>query len=198
LGSFRLASLTEPSLIEPEPAREPRAFFPALVATAHNNTHVNYPPKRSQDFLLVVSTLHIIFFMNHGYHRQQIRDPPSLASPLLRFRRAGGEEKRRAYLFVAREGHDEDLGIWSRHRLYTARYIGREHTSRERSPTGAAPNQETPAPGVSPKRARECECLPSLVPAEATQYHHQLRSICRLLPRYDLSCPIYQTWTPHR
>jgi hypothetical protein len=34
------------------------------VATAHNNTHVNYPPKISQDFLLVVSTLRIIFFIN--------------------------------------------------------------------------------------------------------------------------------------
>jgi hypothetical protein len=34
------------------------------VATTHNNTHVNYPPKRSQDFLLVVSSLRIIFFMN--------------------------------------------------------------------------------------------------------------------------------------
>jgi hypothetical protein len=31
------------------------------VATAHNNNHVNYLPKRSQDFLLVVSTLRIIF-----------------------------------------------------------------------------------------------------------------------------------------
>jgi hypothetical protein len=46
------------------------------VATAHNNTHTNYPPKRSQYFLLVVSTLHIIFFYKHTlYHRQQIRDP---------------------------------------------------------------------------------------------------------------------------
>jgi hypothetical protein len=34
------------------------------VATAHNNTHVNYPPKRSQDFLLIVSAIRIIFFMN--------------------------------------------------------------------------------------------------------------------------------------
>jgi hypothetical protein len=32
------------------------------VATAHNNTHVNYPPKRSQDFLLIASALRIIFF----------------------------------------------------------------------------------------------------------------------------------------
>jgi hypothetical protein len=34
------------------------------VATAHNNTHVNYPQKRSQDFLFIVSALRIIFFMN--------------------------------------------------------------------------------------------------------------------------------------
>jgi hypothetical protein len=34
------------------------------VATAHNNTHINYPPKRSQCFLLIVSVLRIIFFMN--------------------------------------------------------------------------------------------------------------------------------------
>jgi hypothetical protein len=33
------------------------------------------------------------------------------------------------------------------------------------------------------ERARECECLPSPRPIEATQHHHQLRSICRLLPR---------------
>jgi hypothetical protein len=32
------------------------------VATAYNNTHVNYPPKKFQDFLLIVSALHIIFF----------------------------------------------------------------------------------------------------------------------------------------
>jgi hypothetical protein len=37
--------------------------YPCL-ATDHNNTHVNYPPKRSQDFLLDISTLRIIFFMN--------------------------------------------------------------------------------------------------------------------------------------
>jgi hypothetical protein len=35
----------------------------------------------------------------------------SLASPLLKFRREGGEGKRRTYMFVAGEGHDEDLGI---------------------------------------------------------------------------------------
>jgi hypothetical protein len=39
-------------------------FKTTSVATAHNNTHVNYPSKRSQDFLLVVFTHRIIFFMN--------------------------------------------------------------------------------------------------------------------------------------
>jgi hypothetical protein len=34
------------------------------VATAHNNTHVNYSPKISQNFLLIVSCLHIIFLIN--------------------------------------------------------------------------------------------------------------------------------------
>jgi hypothetical protein len=47
-------------------------------------------------------------------------------------------------------------------------YRERAHKSGERSPTGAAPNREAPAPGVSPRRARECECLPSPGPAEAT------------------------------
>jgi hypothetical protein len=32
------------------------------VTTVHNNNHVNYLPKRSQDFLLIVSALRIIFF----------------------------------------------------------------------------------------------------------------------------------------
>jgi hypothetical protein len=32
------------------------------VATAHNNTHVNYPLKRSQNFLLIIFAFHIIFF----------------------------------------------------------------------------------------------------------------------------------------
>jgi hypothetical protein len=45
-------------------------------------------------------------------------------------------------------------------------------------------NREALAPSVSPRKARECECLPSPVLAEATQHHHQLCSICRLLPRY--------------
>jgi hypothetical protein len=49
-------------------------------------------------------------------------------------------------MFVAGEGHNEDRGIWRRHRYYTARYIGREHASEERSPARAAPNQEAPAP----------------------------------------------------
>jgi hypothetical protein len=31
---------------------------------AHNNTHVNYPPKKIQDFLLIVFTLRIIFFFD--------------------------------------------------------------------------------------------------------------------------------------
>jgi hypothetical protein len=38
-------------------------------------------------------------------------EAPSLASPLPRFRRAGEEGKRQAYIFVAGEGHDEDLSI---------------------------------------------------------------------------------------
>jgi hypothetical protein len=59
-----------------------------------------------------------------------------------------------------------------------------QHASGERSPAGVAPNREAPALGVNPRRARECECLPSPGPAEATQHHHQLCSICRLLPRY--------------
>jgi predicted membrane protein len=32
------------------------------VATAYNNTHINYPPKKFQDFLLIASVLCIIFF----------------------------------------------------------------------------------------------------------------------------------------
>jgi hypothetical protein len=32
------------------------------VATDHNNTQINYPPKISQGFLLIVSALRIIFF----------------------------------------------------------------------------------------------------------------------------------------
>jgi hypothetical protein len=51
------------------------------VATAHNNTHVNYPLKTSQDFLLVVSTLLIIFFMNARVSYATNHRPPSLASP---------------------------------------------------------------------------------------------------------------------
>jgi hypothetical protein len=34
------------------------------IVRAHNNTHINYSPKISQDFLLIVSALRIIFFMN--------------------------------------------------------------------------------------------------------------------------------------
>jgi hypothetical protein len=34
------------------------------VAMAHNNTYINYSPKRFQSFLLIVSALRIIFFMN--------------------------------------------------------------------------------------------------------------------------------------
>jgi hypothetical protein len=89
--------------------------YPCVV-TAYNNIYVNYPPKRSQDFLLIVSGLHITFFMNARYHRQQIRDPHPSPPPLSKFRRAGGEGKRGVYLFLVKEGHDEDLGIWRRHR----------------------------------------------------------------------------------
>jgi hypothetical protein len=34
------------------------------VATAYNNTHVNYPSKKFQDFLLIVSALCIIYFFD--------------------------------------------------------------------------------------------------------------------------------------
>jgi hypothetical protein len=85
---------------------------------------------------------------------------------------------------IAEERHNEDLspgGDISSILLDTYRERARK---RERSPTEAAPNREAPAPGVSPRRARECECLPSPGLTEATQQHHQLRSICRLLPHY--------------
>jgi hypothetical protein len=81
------------------------------VATTHNNINVNYPPKRSQDFLLIIFALCIIFLWMHRYHGQQIRDPHPSPPPLPRFRRAGGEGKIQTYLFVAREGHNEDLDI---------------------------------------------------------------------------------------
>jgi hypothetical protein len=32
------------------------------VATTYNNTHITYPQKKIQDFLLIVSALCIIFF----------------------------------------------------------------------------------------------------------------------------------------
>jgi hypothetical protein len=114
--------------------------------------------------------------------------PSSIAShppQLPRFRRVEVKGNRRTYLFVAGEGHAEDLGIWRRYRYYTARYLGREHASEERNLADVAPNREVPAPGVSPRRARECECLPSPGPAEETKHHHQLRSICRLMSRYE-------------
>jgi hypothetical protein len=62
----------------------------------------------------------------------------------------------------------------------------RKKPSGERSSAGAAPKLEHTS--VSPRRARECECLPS----------PGLYSICRLLPRMILGCPIFQTWTPCR
>jgi hypothetical protein len=42
---------------------------------------------------------------------QQIKEPHPSSPPLPRFRIAGGEGMRRAYLFVAGEGHDEDMDI---------------------------------------------------------------------------------------
>jgi hypothetical protein len=33
------------------------------VATVYNNTHVTYPPKKIQDFLLIVSALRTIFLI---------------------------------------------------------------------------------------------------------------------------------------
>jgi hypothetical protein len=38
----------------------------------------------------------------------------------------------------------------------------------KKRPTGATPNREAPAPGVSPRRASKYECLPSPGPAEMT------------------------------
>jgi hypothetical protein len=47
----------------------PNTYYDVLVdwpcvAMAHNNTNVNYPPKRSQDVLLIVSALRIIFLFD--------------------------------------------------------------------------------------------------------------------------------------
>jgi hypothetical protein len=78
-----------------------------------------YPRKLSikmiSRFLLVVSTLCIIFFYECKSTIDSKSETPSLA-PTSKVSRAGGEGKRRAYLFVDGEGHDEDLGIWRRHR----------------------------------------------------------------------------------
>jgi hypothetical protein len=54
-----------------------------------------------------------------------------------------------------------------------------------KKPSRSSSKREAPAPGVSLRRARECECLPNPGPVEPTHHHHQLHSICRLLPRYD-------------
>jgi hypothetical protein len=84
--------------------------------TAHNNTYINYPPKRSQDFLLVVSTLRIIFFYEHRGIIGSKSETPITPLPHFQGFIEQGEGKRRTYLFVTGEGHDEDLGIWRRHR----------------------------------------------------------------------------------
>ena len=61
---------------------------------AHNNTHVNYPPKKSQDFLLIVSALRIIFFINARVPQAANQKPPSIASPTSKvsYSTRGGED----------------------------------------------------------------------------------------------------------
>jgi hypothetical protein len=65
------------------------------VATAHNNTHVNFPPKRSQDFFIgCLRSSHYIFYECMGTVGSK-SDPHPSPPPLPRFRRAGGEGKMR-------------------------------------------------------------------------------------------------------
>jgi hypothetical protein len=64
--------------------------------------------------------------------------------------------------------------------------IEREHANGERSPAGSASNQEAPAPGVSPRRARECECFPSPGSVNSVEYADYCHAT-------GLSCPISQT-----
>jgi hypothetical protein len=56
--------------------------------------------------------------------------------------------------------------------LYT--YKERAHKRRKKLSRSSS-KREAPTPGVSPRRARECECLPNPRLAEATQHHHHAR-----------------------
>jgi hypothetical protein len=85
------------------------------VATDYNNTHVNYPLKRFQVFIDCLRSLHNIFYERTSTIGSKL-ETSIPCPPISRFCRAGGEGKRRAYLFVAGEGHNEDLGIWRRYR----------------------------------------------------------------------------------
>jgi hypothetical protein len=77
-------------------------------------------------------------------------------------------------------------------------YIGREHTNGEKSPAGAAPNREAPAPVVSPRRTREYECLPTLNLPKRHNTTTDSVACADCCHAMSISCPISQTWTHHR
>jgi hypothetical protein len=68
--------------------------------------------KKSQRFFIdCLRFSHNIFYECTGTIGSKSEIPIPRLPPLSRFRRAGGEGKRRSYMFVAGEGHDEVLGI---------------------------------------------------------------------------------------
>jgi hypothetical protein len=163
-----------------EPGRGPRARPVGRPGTARNSNGTGQPE---------IQTIWVFSGLgragpdgpNVHLYRQQIRDLHPSYLPLLRFRRAVREGKRQSYMFVVGEDTTKTWTFWGDIGSILLVHTGREHASGERSPARAATNREAPAPGVSPKKGEKMRVPSSPGPVEATQHHHQLRSIYRLM-----------------
>jgi hypothetical protein len=179
----------------------------SCVATAHNNIHVNYPRKISQDFLLIVSALRINFFgltkrvdivvkerpcrhgnvePSNGYHRQQIRDPIPHLPHFQGFIDQEGKGRGSHTCSLPEKDTTKtwisggDIGSIS---LDTYRARARK---RRKKPSHSSSKPRGTRTRRQSEKGERMRVPSSPGPAEATQHHHQLCSICRLLPRYRL------------
>jgi hypothetical protein len=96
-------------------------------------------------------------------------------------------------MFIAGEGHVEDLGIWRRHREYIARYIGREHASGEKAKSEQLQTKRHPHQASVREGRENASVFPALDPPKRNTTTTNSVAYVDCYHATGFSCPISQT-----
>jgi hypothetical protein len=171
------------------------------VATAHNNTHLNYPPKRSQDFFIdCLRSSHNLFYERTGTIGSKSKTRIPRLPHFQGFVEQEGKGKGRHTCSLPEKDTTKtwtsgsDIGS-----ILLDIYIERESTQAEKE---AQPEQlqteRQPHQALVREGRENASVFPALGPPKRHKTTTNSIAYADCCHATGLSCPIPQTWTPHR